>query len=202
MSSSNVTFWLKHVMLAIGVAVLAIVAIILYNNKMSAPQPEGAKTRKNPARGLTEFYTEYRLSAINPEEEDLGDFVVGLNKPDESIDRRLRQMESSNKAPANGWVGEHKFRSFKPGKTLREAITEYAQAEGMQVFWELDQDFIVKSHFQMDDTITGSLHQLARAIDSNFDGEVLTYFCPKHRTLVITNEMNQYLRRNCQKSNP
>jgi hypothetical protein len=196
------SIWVKHGLLAIILIVLAVVAIGFYNNKISTPQPEGAKTRKNPARGLTDFYTEYRLSATDPQQEELGDFVIGLNPSNESVDNRLRNMENSGKSPANGWVGEHKFRSFKPGKTLREAITEYAEAEGMQVFWELDQDFIVKSHFQMDNTITGSLHTLAKAIDSNFDGEVMTYFCPRHRTLVITEKLNNYLSKNCVQSNP
>jgi hypothetical protein len=196
------SIWLKHILLAVILIILAAVAIIFYENKMSMPQPEGAQTRKNPAKGLTQFYTEYRLSATDAKQEELGDFVIGLNPPNASIDDRLRSMENSGKSSANGWVGEHKFRSFKPGKTLREAITEFAQAEGMQVFWELDQDFIVKNHFQMDDTITGSLHTLAKAIDSNFNGDVITYFCPKHRTLVITNESNAYLRNNCQQSIP
>ncbi len=196
------SIWLKHTLLAIILIVLGAIAIIFYNDKISTPQPEGADQRKNPAKGLTDFYTEYRLSATDPQEEELDDFVIGLNPPRESVGNRLRNMENSGKSPANGWVGEHKFRSFKPGKTLREAITEFAQAECMQVFWELDQDFIVKNHFQVDDTITGSLHTLAKAIDSNFDGEVATYFCPKHRTLVITNESNAYLQNNCQRSLP
>jgi hypothetical protein len=196
------SIWLKHTLLAIILIVLAGIAIVFYNDKISMPTPEGAKMRKNPAKGLSEFYTEYRLSAVDPIQEELGDFVIGLNPANESVDDRLRDMENSGKSPANGWVGEHKFRSFKPGKTLREAITEFAQNEGMQVFWELDQDFIVKNHFQMDDTITGSLHTLAKAIDSNFDGEVMTFFCPKHRTLVITTESNNYLDKNCVRSNP
>lgn len=196
------SIWLKHISLALLLIVLAGVAIIFYNNKISTPQPEGAQLRRNPAKGLTQFYTEYRLSATDEVKEELGDFVVGLNQSNESLDDRLREMENSGKSSADGWVGEHKFRSFKPGKTLREAITEFAEAEGMQVFWELDQDFIVKNHFQMDDTITGSLHTLAKAIDSNFNGEVVTYFCPKHRTLVITTESNTYLRDNCQQSIP
>ena len=202
MSSSNISFWLKHVLLALSLIVLAGVAIFIYEKNAAAPKPEGAKLRKNPSKGLTEFYTEYRLSSTAPHEDGPGDFVMELNTPSESMDSRLRKMENTGKSSSNGWVGEHKFRSFKAGSTLRESITNFAQSEGMQVFWELDQDFIVKNHFQMDDTITGSLHKIARAIDSNFEGEVVTYFCPKHRTLVITEKVNQYLRENCVKSNP
>ena len=55
--------------------------------------------------------------------------------------------------------------------------TDYAQSEGMQVIWELDQDFIVKHPFQLDDSILGSLKMIAKAIDANFNGEVKAYMC-------------------------
>jgi hypothetical protein len=109
----------------------------------------------------------------------------------------LQKMESLEKPVSGRWVGEHKHRTFKAGSTLRSAITDYAQSEGMQVIWELDQDFIVKHPFQLDDSIFGSLKMIAKAIDANFNGEVKAYMCPRQRSLVITSKSSEYLEKQC-----
>ena len=93
------------------------------------------------------------------------------------------------------------MRSFKAGNTLREAITRYAEQEGMQVIWDLDQDFIIKYQFQMDNTIVGSLSAIASAIDANFEAEVGTFVCPDQRTLVVTAEITPFLKNNCTPAN-
>ena len=109
---------------------------------------------------------------------------------------------SSELKPAEGrWVGEYKFRTFKAGNTLREAISSYAEQEGMQVIWDLNQDFVIKHQFQMDNTIAGSLAKIASAIDSNFEGKVATFVCPKQRSLVVTETVTEYLTENCSRVN-
>lgn len=195
--TSNTLFWLRHLGLALALIVLAAVVITLRHNFETKPRPEGAPPPKTLAKGMTDFYESYKLSSSRPFEEDIGDFVKVLNPPESSLESRLADMESIQKPISSGWVGEHKFRTFKSGSTLREAITRYAQTEGMQVIWELDQDFIVKHQFQMDDTIVGSLTKIASAVDSNFDGRVRAFVCPKQRSLVITHEVNTYLLKNC-----
>jgi hypothetical protein len=146
---------------------------------------------------MTDFYAEYRLSSRHPREEGIGDFVMEVNPSDKPLEERLQKMESLQKPVSNSWAGEHKHRSFKVGSTLRGAITDYAQSEGMQLIWELNQDFIIKHQFQMDNSILGSLRKIASAIDSNFDGQVRVYFCPKQRALVITAKDTEYLKQNC-----
>jgi hypothetical protein len=190
-------FWLRHIILAAVVLLVGGTVILLQQRNDNTPKPEGASSARKPDQGLTDFYEEYRLSSKSPHQEDVGDFVMELNNRDIPLNQRLESMESQAKPSSGRWVGEHKYRTFKAGATLREAITQYAQSEGMQVIWELDQDFIVKNHFQMDDTIVGSLHNLARAIDSNFDGTVRSFFCPRQRSLVITNKQSDYLVKNC-----
>lgn len=189
-------FWLRHVILAVVVLIVGGAVIWLQQQNESAPKPDDSKVRK-PDQGLTEFYEEYRLSSKTPHEEEVSDFVMELNDRDIPLGSRLESMESRAKPVSGRWVGEHKFRTFKAGATLREVITQYAQTEGMQVIWELDQDFVVKNHFQMDDTIVGSLHTLAKAIDSNFEGSVRSFFCPKQRSLVITDKPVDYLFKYC-----
>ncbi len=194
---SSTAFWARHLALALIIIIVAAVVLKFVNMRQNTPVPEGADPTPSVAEGLSDFYAAYRLSSTHPYEDDIGDFVMEVNKDEQPLQDRLKGMESLQKPVSNRWVGAHKYRTFKTGTTLREAITNYAQSEGMQVLWELDQDFIVKHQFQMDDTIVGSLQKIARAVDSNFEGEVRTWVCPKQRSLVITNHSNQYLLTHC-----
>jgi hypothetical protein len=106
-------------------------------------------------------------------------------------------MSSLNTTVDTSWTGEQKFRTFKEGSTLREAISTFAQAEGMQLIWNLEQDFIIKHQFQLDNTVAGSLAKIASAIDSSFEGEVNAYLCPEQRSLVVTAEETEFLSTRC-----
>ncbi|MFT6990726.1 MAG: hypothetical protein ACJASL_002708 [Paraglaciecola sp.] len=194
---SNSLFWLRHVFLGLVIIVIAGVVLIMKQNNESALRPEGDKGKKTISSNMSDFYAEYRLSSRHPREEGLGDFVMEVKASDKPLGERLQKMESLEKPVSGRWVGEHKHRTFKAGSTLRSAITDYAQSEGMQVIWELDQDFIVKHPFQLDDSIFGSLKMIAKAIDANFNGEVKAYMCPRQRSLVITSKSSEYLEKQC-----
>lgn len=196
-AKSETLFWAKYLGLALAVIIVATGVLVVKKYHDGQPLPEGASGPKNLSQGITDFYSEYRLSSRHPHPEKIGDFVRELNLPEKPLTDRLKNMESLQKTTADRWVGEHKFRTFKAGSTLREAITSYAELEGMQLIWELNRDFIVKSQFQMDNDIVGSLHKIARAIDSNFNGQVRAFVCPKQRSLVITEKINDYLIKEC-----
>ena len=194
---SNSLFWLKHLLLGLMIIAIAVVVLIMQKSNESAMRPEGDTGKKNISSNMSNFYADYRLSSRHPREEALGDFVMGVKTSDKPLGERLQKMESLQKPVSERWVGEHKHRTFKAGSTLRSAITDYAQSEGMQVIWELDKDFIVKHPFQLDDSILGSLKMIANAVDANFDGEVKAYMCPRQRSLVITSKSSEYLEKQC-----
>ena len=194
---SNSLFWLKHISLALVVIVIAGIVLFMQQQNESAVLPEGESGQKSISSNMSNFYADYRSSSRGPIEQDLGDFVMGVKTSDKPLGERLQKMESLQKPISGRWVGDHKHRTFKAGSTLRSAITDYAQSEGMQVIWELDQDFIVKHPFQLDDSILGSLKIIANAIDANFAGEVKAYMCPRQRSLVITSTSSEYLTRQC-----
>jgi hypothetical protein len=194
---SNSLFWLKHVMLGLMIIAIAVVVLLMQKSNESAVRPEGDSGKKTIASNMSDFYADYRLSSRYPREEELGDFVMGVKISDKPLGERLQKMESLQNPVSGRWVGEHKHRIFKAGSTLRSAITEYAQSEGMQVIWELDQDFIVKHPFQLDDSLLASLKIIGKAIDANFDGEVKAYMCPRQRSLVITSKSSEYLEKQC-----
>lgn len=190
-------FWIKHIALALLIVIIAGIVLYLRQTSLSTVRPEGDMGSKSISENMSDFYADYRLSSRHPREEDLGDFVMEVKISEKPLGERLQKMESLQKPVSGRWVGEHKHRTFKAGSTLRSAITNYAQSEGMQVIWELDQDFIVKHPFQLDDSILGSLKVIAKAIDPNFDGEVKAYMCPRQRSLVITDIDSEYLEKQC-----
>lgn len=195
--SSNTLFWAKHIGLALALIIIAAVVISLQNINLTSPRPEGAEEKKSVSDGMTKFYAAYRMSSTKPFEEDIGDFVMEFNTPNEPLNNRLKRMESMQNPISTRWVGEHKYRSFRAGSTLREAITGIAQSEGMQVIWELDKDFIIKHQFQMENTITGAMGKIATAVNGSFANPVSAFLCPKQRSLVITDQDNEYLTENC-----
>ncbi len=197
-TQSDAAFWAKHLGVAVAVLIIAGIVVYYYRGSLTDPATAAAPSQeKSISSGLSEFYREYRMTSTEVVEDEASDFVIDLNDSDESLDNQLSGMSSNLKPASKRWVGEHKYRSFKAGNTLREAITRFAQQEGMQVIWDLDQDFVIKSQFQMNNTIVGSLADIAKAVNANFENEVGTYVCPRQRSLVVTEEETPFLKKNC-----
>ena len=194
---TSTLFWAKHLGLALAVIIVAGIVIHLQMNMPSAPKPVDAPEERSVAKGLSDFYREFRMTASEPERSEGADMVLDLTPSEQSLDDRLQSMSSALKPVDGRWEGEYKYRTFRAGNTLREAISSYAEQEGMQVIWDLNQDFVIKHQFQMDNTVAGSLAKIASAIDSNFEGKVATFVCPKQRSLVVTEKVTEYLSTQC-----
>ena len=194
---TSTLFWAKHLGLALAVIIVAGIVIHLQMNMTSAPTPVDAPEERSVAKGLSDFYREFRMTANQSERSEGADMVLDVTPSEQSLDDRLQSMSSALKPVDSRWEGEYKFRTFRAGNTLREAISSYAEQEGMQVIWDLNQDFVIKHQFQMDNTVAGSLAKIASAIDSNFEGKVATFVCPKQRSLVVTEKVTEYLNTQC-----
>jgi len=150
---SSSSFWAKQIGLAVALVVIAGVLIFVLQNREQSAVPESQIEEKSISRGLSDFYRDFRMSATDPVEEEQGDFVLDIAGVDPNLDSKLAQMSSQTRPVEKNWTGEHKYRTFKEGNTLREAISQYAQAEGMQLIWNLEQDFVIKYQFQLDNTV-------------------------------------------------
>lgn len=200
-SYSSTSFWAKQIILAVVLVVAAGVLIYFLEVKETAPVPESQKEEKSVSKGLSEFYREFRMSATDPLKEEQGDFVLDIAGVDPNLDSKLEKMASKTRPVESNWTGEHKFRTFQEGNTLREAISQYAQDEGMQLIWNLEQDFVIKHQFQLDNTVSGALASIASAIDSSFEGEVKAYLCAEQRSLVVTAQETKLLKNQCERVN-
>lgn len=196
-SYSGSLFWARQIALALALIIGALVLIYLQQNKENAPVPEGEVVEKTVSKGLSEFYREFRKSSTNPLSEEQSDFVLDVEGDAQHLDSKLKNMSSLVRPVDPEWAGEQKFRTFNEGSTLREAMSYYAEAEGMKLIWDLDQDFIIKHQFQTNNTVAGSLAKIASAINSSFEGDVTAYLCPDQGTLVVTAEETDFLKQNC-----
>ena len=182
-------------MLVIAAGVL----IYMLQTQEDSSTPASQKEEKSVSKGLSEFYRDFRMSSTDPLEDEQGDFVLDIAGVDPNLDSKLAKMSSQTRPVEKNWTGEHKYRTFKEGNTLREAISQYAQAEGMQLIWNLEQDFVIKHQFQLDNTVAGSLAKIASAIDSSFEGEVQAYLCAEQRSLVVTAQETDFLKNQCRR---
>ena len=198
-SYSSTSFWAKQIAIAVVIIIAAGVLIYVLQIREDSPVAESQKTEKSISRGLSEFYRDFRQSSTDPLEDEQSDFVLDVAGVDPNLDQTLSQMSSRTRPVDKNWSGEHKYRTFSEGNTLRGAISQYAQAEGMQVIWNLEQDFVIKYQFQLENTVAGSLTQIARAIDSNFERPIKTYLCAEQRSLVVTERETDFLAGNCKR---
>lgn len=194
---SSSSFWAKQIGIAVVLVIAAGVLIYMLQTQEKSPVPASQKEEKSVSKGLSDFYRNFRMSSTDPLEDEQSDFVLDIAGVDPNLDSKLAKMSSQTRPVEKNWTGEHKYRTFTEGNTLREAISQYAQAEGMQLIWNLEQDFVIKHQFQLDNTVAGSLAKIASAIDSSFEGEVNAYLCAEQRSLVVSEEETDFLKNNC-----
>lgn len=192
-------FWLRQLILIIVVVAVAITILVLHERYKARPVPEGGKREQSIQSGLSDFYREYRNTFNELTLEEPSDFVLDVQLSDVPLEERLQSVSQNAKSVPSNWVGTYKNRSFRPGASLREAMTEYAKQDGVRLIWDLNQDFVVKHMFQMEGTVADALVAMGKAIDSNFEKSVIAYLCPDARTLVITTQQSETLDQQCQR---
>lgn len=195
----SMMFWLKQLGLVLVVVALALIILFLHEKYRMGPLPEGAPQERSVQKGLSEFYREYRNTFNELTVEQMSDFVLDVQVASTPLEQRLESISRGSKPVDTNWSGTYKNRSFRPGSSLREAMTEFAKQEGMRLIWDLNQDFIVKYLFQTEGSITEAIANMSKAIDANFEQEVVAYLCPKARALVITTEQSDTLLQQCQR---
>lgn len=188
---SQIKFWLLYIILVIVIVVLA---FILIKVKKDNPPPTTATTIQ---QSLSDFYRRHRNDVGDAHMNDNGEFVINLAPPVESISQRLNAIQVNKANVQRDPVGMRQNRSFSTGTHLSKVINDYAKNEGLVVIWDLPQDFVVKSRFQISDTIAGTLTTLRGSIKHNFAEPVNVLLCPKKRSLVVTLQPPKSLAKYC-----
>jgi hypothetical protein len=189
--NSQVKFWLIYVGLIIVIVVLAFTLIKVNKDN---PKP---KTATNIEKSLSDFYRRFRNDVGAAHMNDNGEYVIDLAVPLESISQRLNMIPSSVENAQRDPAGMRLNRSFGTDAHLSKVINDYAKNEGLVVIWDLPQDFVVKSGFQINDTIAGTLKILRGSIKHNFAEPINVLLCPEKRSLIVTMQPPESLAKYC-----
>ena len=79
-----------------------------------------------------------------------------------------------------------------------KVMSDFAKEEGIAFYWYLNKDYVVKHPFRVDDTLYQH-YQVDKAIDSDFEYEVQTFYCHRERAAAISERPSPYIRENCKK---
>ena len=193
---SSSIFWIKHLLLS---AILIAAAYYVLNGAFPT-NLDMTQTTNAAAKGLSQFYENIR-NRVNDRKNDRDQYVIDLGKPTFPLDDALAKRALVVKPSSPSWTGEQTPRRFESGGTLKDVLSNYAQAEGIELFWYLERDYVVKHNFRVDSNFVSALYQVGRAINDDFEFEVYTFFCPNHRAAVITQNPSHFVRTNCRRLN-
>ncbi|WP_213999525.1 TcpQ domain-containing protein [Arsukibacterium sp.] len=154
------------------------------------------ETVNTAARGFSEFYSKIRGNQAGSNEQS--DYHITLPDTSGQLSRNLAQRGREVMPAAATWQGLVTDRRFRAGDSLKTTLSNYARSEGIELYWTLPRDYVIKQYFQTDTTLLGTVHNIGKAIAPDFAEPVLTYFCPNERAAVITNRLTPYLQQHCQ----
>lgn len=163
------------------------------------PKKEKPKKKANSAaEGLSRFYASINPSFAEGGGPRIRDNVVYLDKPKGDLEKILEAKKNVTRPLRKNWRGDKASRSFRTGQTLYQKLSEYGEEQGIEVFWRLDKDFIVKDPFRINNNLIKTAFQVGKAVEGHFENGINIYFCHKHKALVLTDEEAGYLDTECQ----
>lgn len=189
---SNLKFWLIYIVIIVVVVGVALTLLAVRKNN---PPPKEAKSIE---RNFSDFYRRVRNQTGKPELNNNNQYVIKLSAPIETVDERLQNIETV-RVGNSSTQGSAKNRVFAQDKSLRDTLKEYAQQEDILLLWDLDQDLLIKSNFQVSDTVAGTLRLVTSTIRQNFPDEIYALECPTKRTMVVTSNKTNFIEKYCTK---
>lgn len=191
---SSTWFWWRHIVLA---ASLIILAYLLINEDLVPLVPSPAENNQ-AAKGFSDFYAKVRNSLDLEKDESRQKFVLNIPEPEQSLEEVLSARDTGDVSLPKRWRGRFQSRRFRTGETLKSKLEEFAKEEGVTLLWWLPRDYVIKHPFQIEETVMGTAYKISKAIDSEFEKDLLVYFCPEQRALVMAQQANDMLRNRCQ----
>ncbi len=198
-------FWIRHLSAAVLLIILGVYIVVSDNPftrseaDIGESQSEQSKASSGTktAEGFANFYSALKAkidAGLDPAREK---YVIELKRANTTLTDELMRIGPAVKPIAANWVGPFRNRRFVEGDTLRSRMIDIAEEEHMSLIWWLERDFVVKLPFRVEETAVGTLYKMSTAIDSDFERDVHSYFCPTQRALVITDTVEHYVVENC-----
>jgi toxin co-regulated pilus biosynthesis protein Q len=219
-------FWLRYIIFTVIIIGLAVAAylnmdlLLSYiedtpaeqvasssDKKADSASTEATKTKKKAkkkqpytknaaAEGLSRFY-----ASINPDDKGKGpkirNGVVFLPDPTDNLEKFMEARRMVTRPLPKKWKGTKQSYAYRKGETLYQKLSEYAKQDKLEVIWRLNRDLLVKDPFRINKDIFKMSYQVGQALSGRFAGGVFTYFCYKHRAIVLIEYANKYLDKQC-----
>lgn len=210
-------FWIRNVILAVTLIGLAL-AFFLYKDVLLGDNPIGQqmstlgtkttedttktapkkqqtkKTTNAAADGLSNFYAKVYGDS---DKRKIINNIIFLPEPEGDLVQILQAREMMVRPYRKDWIGNKASRPFRKGEALYQKLSEFSAAEGLEIIWWLNRDFIVKDPFRIDNDILKTAKQVGQAVAGHFPEGVNCYFCYRQRTLVFIDEPPSYLNDEC-----
>ncbi|WDE13011.1 TcpQ domain-containing protein [Thalassomonas haliotis] len=148
------------------------------------------------AEGLSRFYASIN-SDLGKKGPRIKNHVVYLPEPKGDIDKLLEARRLVTRPLRANWQGDKESRPFRVGQTVFQKLSEYAEDNGLEVIWWLNRDFLVKDPFRINKNIIDTAYQLGKGVEGHFENGVSTFFCHRHRTLVLIDLPTDYIKKEC-----
>ncbi len=165
------------------------------NTPQKNKKDKEAYSKNAAAAGLSRFY-----ASINPEEDDGPKIINGLvflPKPKGSLEKYMEARRMVTRPLPKKWKGSKKSFAFREGQTLYQKLTEFAKKDKLEVIWRLNHDLLVKAPFRINKSLFQMAYKIGQAMSGHYPGGVSTYFCYKHRAIVLIEYTNKYLDEQC-----
>lgn len=182
-------FWIRNISLLLMLGGIAYVILV-------RPDLLRSDSVNIAATGFSNFYGKIRVALADNGKDD-SDYKISLPDTSDTLTRQLLQRAKSVTPADVNWRGKITDRRFREGDTVKTVLTNYARKEGIQLFWTLPRDYVVKQYFQTDTTLIATIDEISQAIAPDFMSPVLSFYCPAERAAVVTDKVNDYLQQNC-----
>jgi len=177
--------------------ILPIVAILIIVGFVYWGTDESNRTSENPvAKGVAKFYAEVR-QAVKPGSTRLDDYTIELPESVTSVSQRLEERAAKVQPGSPTWQGKVQKRSFEENDTIKTALENFARAEGIEVIWDLKYDYIIKNHFAEKSDLKSLVDKVSRVVATDYSGTVYSFYCPKERSIVISDTKTRYYEESC-----
>jgi len=188
-------FWVKH--LTAAVILLIVAAVVLFTPDLFKSSTETTTVlTRSAAQNFTNFYEQIRYS-LDATKDLSKEFVIKLPDTSDQLTETLSARTNTVPPLAEKWTGNTVQRKFSAGSKIRDEMTGFADAEGIELIWTLPRDYVVKHYFHSEGNYLAALRDIASAIAPDFQTPVLVFLCPKERAAVITDKQNPFLESHC-----
>ncbi|MGB1263471.1 MAG: TcpQ domain-containing protein, partial [Cognaticolwellia sp.] len=164
------------------------------NNKQSVVRP--SKSKNAAAEGLSRFYANVH-GEMDEDGVKIRNNIVYLPEPKGDLEKILEARRLITRPLRQNWTGKTDNHPFRQGETLFQKLSEYAKANGLEIIWWLNRDFLVKDAFRINKNIISTSYQIGNAIEGHFENGLSVYFCYQQRTIVLIDNTPSYLVNEC-----